>query len=518
MSAAAKDNKVWSFLPHSLSEYDVSEAGAFTPSSPPLSRLSDPYYTPWEDLANDLVAHQLTGTFRERVKQLPTLSVNKLVSLQEFQRSYLLLSYICHGYVWCLYQQPEENLPECLSIPFCEISGYLGINPVTTNAAIVLWNWRLLNPERGVDLDNLATLYTFTGTTDESWFYLISVMIEYTGGDIVKYSGLANHAAINNDIPALISALNGINTTMKKLTKIILRMTQKCDPYVFYWKIRPYLAGWENMESVGLKDGVAYVGGDKKSFSNISYVFVPRNNKLYRKYAGGSAAQSSLIQLIDIALGVKHYVTEEDFAQGKSKDAPSNNQTEKYVRPPGNPYLLKMRDYMPGKHKQFLIDFEKACVIRKCVFLNTQDVSQPSGDSFSELLSYKEDISDSIKSTGPLSTKEQIELLDAYNKCISSLKSFRDAHFNVVKNYILAPAKGTPSTGSPTLNGKPSLTTLDEKPAPSSQNGTKSLKNYDHGLARSLEAEEVALGTGGTDALSFLGQLKEETRASRLGS
>jgi len=58
------------------------------------------------------------------------------------------------------------------------------------------------------------------------------------------------------------------------------------------------------------------------------------NNK-YIDYRGGSAAQSSLIQLIDIIFEVKH----------KEKSVVN--------------FLKEMHNYMPLQHKQFLQEMEK---------------------------------------------------------------------------------------------------------------------------------------------------------------
>ncbi|PVV02191.1 hypothetical protein BB560_003357 [Smittium megazygosporum] len=518
MPTATHNNDVWSFLPQPLSEYDVSEVSAFIPPEPPLTKLSDPYYSPWEDLAYNSSIQDPNFSFRDGIRKLPLLSLDRLTSYKEFQRAYSLLAYFSNKYVWGVHEQPEDELPTCIAVPFCKVSEYLGINPIHTNSAIVLWNWKLLNPELGIDLDNLDTLYSFTRTSDETWFCLVSLLIEYAGGDLIKYSGLANHAALNNDLPGVISALGGITATMKKFSKLMFKMPEKCSTHVFYWSIRPNLAGWESIESSGLKGGVTYLGVDTEPGSNAQYESVSRDGKVYRKYSGASAAQSSIIQFIDIALGIKHYATQEEFAQGISKYNSSSNQSQKYIQPPGNPYLLKMRDYMTMKHRQFLLDFEKACIIRKYVFLNTQDVSRPSGDAFSELLSYREDISDSIKPTGSFSTKEQLELLDAYNRSISSLKSFRDAHFSVIKNYIFGYDTDKPRDKSSNSDKKSTQMPLDQKEDSGSENATKKPTDSGYGSEDSAETKENALGTGGTDALSFLGQLKNETKATRLGS
>lgn len=64
---------------------------------------------------------------------------------------------------------------------------------------------------------------------------------------------------------------------------------ERCDPYVFYKKLRQILSGWNNNPVV--PDGIIYEGVSDEP----------------KKYNGGSAAQSSTIQAIDIALGIRHH-------------------------------------------------------------------------------------------------------------------------------------------------------------------------------------------------------------------
>lgn len=57
-----------------------------------------------------------------------------------------------------------------------ETCRHLELPPVATFAGVCLWNWRpMFDGEPTDTLDNLATHMTFTGSMDESWFYLVSV-------------------------------------------------------------------------------------------------------------------------------------------------------------------------------------------------------------------------------------------------------------------------------------------------------------------------------------------------------
>lgn len=92
-------------MAEALQSFGITRNG-FLPDSNPLNRLPDPYYEPWE-----LIAEQLPGLvrdgIRETVAQLPLLSTERLASDEEWRRAYVILAYATHAYVWAG-EQPEE--------------------------------------------------------------------------------------------------------------------------------------------------------------------------------------------------------------------------------------------------------------------------------------------------------------------------------------------------------------------------------------------------------------------------
>jgi indoleamine 2,3-dioxygenase len=242
-------------------------------------------------------------------------------------------------------------------------------------------------------------------------------------------------------------------------------MYDKCDPYVFYWKIRPYLAGWENMAEAGLPHGLVYEGVDDTAepFSE---------EKIYRRYAGGSAAQSSLIAALDIAFGVEHH---------KTGSRPSHNEEKAPAK--GNKFLMSMRKYMPKQHRQFLEDLEVAANIRPYMLQLFEN--------------YK---------NGDISPLE-MSIVDSYNNCLDQLKLFRDKHVQIVTRYIISQARSK----SPREPQKPSATDMDKQ-----VEGPPAVKEeLPHllGLARPLASDaKVVRGTGGTNIMPFLKQSRDETR------
>jgi indoleamine 2,3-dioxygenase len=52
---------------------------------------------------------------------------------------------------------------------------------VAAYTGLMLWNLKLIFMNDNLNLNNLSILITFTGSTDEQWFYLVSVAIEAKG-------------------------------------------------------------------------------------------------------------------------------------------------------------------------------------------------------------------------------------------------------------------------------------------------------------------------------------------------
>jgi indoleamine 2,3-dioxygenase len=259
---------------------------------------------------------------------------------------------------------------------------------VATYAAVCLWNFKPLFADEHVDsLENLSTLTTFTGSLDESWFYLTSVAIEARGAPILPLMLTAIAAARVNDAATVTMCLRSFAERLDDLGTLLQRMHESCDPHVFYHHIRPFLAGSKNMAEAGLPSGVIYEDGS--------------GHEKYRQYSGGSNAQSSLIQFFDIILGVQHLPT------GEKKDLPS----EGTAPPPKHNFLLEMRKYMPGPHRRFLEDVTRSANIRDFVESRTHNR----------------------------------ELCLAYDACLAMLRTFRDKHINIVSRYIVIKSRETRS-------------------------------------------------------------------------
>ncbi|EAA30491.1 hypothetical protein GE21DRAFT_10614 [Neurospora crassa] len=432
-----------------LADYGISPTHGFLPDVLPLTRLPDPYYNKWEAIAANLQALILSKRLRGVVDRLPVLDTIGLEHDAEWRRAYSLLSFMAHGYIWSG-DSPSDRLPPSIAVPLLKISEHLEVPPVATYAAVCLWNFKPLFMDEDIDnLENLATLSTFTGAIDESWFYLVSVAMEARGAPIIPLMLTAIAAARVGDGATVTRCLHTFAERLDDLTTLLQRMHESCDPKIFYDRIRPFLAGSKNMADAGLPHGVIYEDGSGK--------------EEYRQYSGGSNAQSSLIQFFDIVLGIEHRPT------GEKRGRPQE-QGEVHAPAPKHNFLLEMRKYMPGPHARFLDHVQSVANIREFVEKHR-----------------------GYRSLGI-----------AYDACLAMLRALRDKHIAIVTRYIVLPSKEvrtrSRSRSPEAVRRKINLATASRQQPPGIALDTRGDGKKDN-----------LKGTGGTALISFLKQARDET-------
>lgn len=373
-----------------VEDYDVSEDHGFLPAELPLELLPNPYYQPWENIMHNFQPLILSKRLRDMIDNLPVLSTHLLETDAEWRRAYMVLAFMSHAYIWGG-DRPVNIVPQSIAIPFLDTCKRLELPTVATYAAVVLWNYRPLFDDEPIDiLENLATLHTFTGSLDESWFYLVSVAIEARGAPTIPLMLHAIQAARNNDKHTVTECLRTFAERLDELGAMLVRMYENCDPHVFYHRIRPFLAGSKNMAEAGLPQGVLFDTGS----STDKYV----------QYSGGSNAQSSIIQFFDLALGIEHRPTGTTATNGRHE-----------VQPPSSNFIYEMRTYMPGPHARFLEHVSNVSNIRQFVTRNAHDRG----------------------------------LATAYDACLAMLRAFRDKHIQMVSRYIIVMSRESARSTSP---------------------------------------------------------------------
>src|SRR5690348_10285290 len=84
--------------------------------APPVRRLTDPYFEPWESLMDDLPGLVASGVIRTIVQRLPLLDASRLGDaghvkcLRQWRRAYVVLSFISQGFIWGSPFQPSLSV------------------------------------------------------------------------------------------------------------------------------------------------------------------------------------------------------------------------------------------------------------------------------------------------------------------------------------------------------------------------------------------------------------------------
>ena len=274
------------------------------------------------EIANELSKLLLTNNVQNKINKLKVneLSVDILLknkSEKEINLAMSHLSFIAHAFMWGG-NKPEKILPEVISKPWVKLSKYLGRPPILSYASYCLDNWYKINQKEPISLDNVALINNFLGGVDEDWFVTIHVCIEDAAGDAIDAAYKLSRLNESNNVDDFNTNLKKILMSLKNVNNIFSKMPEKCDPYIYYHRVRPYIFGTK--DNPDLKKGLIY----ENQFNNKPQF-----------YRGETGAQSSIIPFLDGALGIYH----------------SNDNLRHY--------LNEMRDYMPPKHRKMIEDVEK---------------------------------------------------------------------------------------------------------------------------------------------------------------
>ena len=283
-----------------------------------------------QEIASNLPKLLLTGKVQSTINKLSSkdLSIDDLLinqASQDLKLAMSHLSFIAHAYIWGD-NKPNESIPSVLANPWVKVADNQGRPPILSYASYCLDNWFLIDPDESISLENVGLINNFLGGVDEDWFVTIHVCIENAAADAI--AACAAISMLDNDSPEneSIELLNRIIISMKKVNKIFARMPEKCDPYIYYHRVRPFIFGTK--DNPDLKNGLIYKG----EFESKPQFF-----------RGETGAQSSIIPSLDGALQITH--------------------TKDHLRH----YLNEMRDYMPPKHREFMEVLEKNSQIKKII-------------------------------------------------------------------------------------------------------------------------------------------------------
>jgi indoleamine 2,3-dioxygenase len=348
----------------SLAEYEIDPATGFVPPVEPLAEFDD-RFADFEEIVPVLSAHIRACTLRSALAKLPPFPVSALSTTAQRERALLLLTVFANGWVWGG-DEPELTIPRNIAVPLCELASLMDRPPIVHYASMALNNWKLVDRSLPIAADNLTMRVQFLGGVDEDWFFIASIGVELAGAPLLPLIRDAVHHAKNESDEALASVVSDITAGMDFVLLALDRMREWCDPHAFYSRVRKYLAGWP-------MPGVIYEGVSEAP----------------ALYFGGSAAQSGLIQAVDVLAGIDH---------GKTS---------------AGTYLRNIRQYIPPSNRRFIVDVENESRLR---------VRASNGSA---------------------------QLRSAYNDLVEQIAEFRRRHMALAHEYIAKPS-GFAATGAGT--------------------------------------------------------------------
>ena len=289
--------------------------------------------------AAELPKTLLTGRVRQNIDSLNknALSVDLVIknnNIREIKLAMSHLSFIAHAYIWGA-KNPSKVLPEVIARPWVQLSNILGRPPILSYASYCLDNWYRINPKENISLENVGLLNNFLGGVDEDWFVTIHVCIEDAANDAIQSANAISKLNEINSIKDFSDNLKKIISSLRKVNSIFSRMPEKCDPYIYYHRVRPFIFGTK--DNPDLKKGLIY----ENQYSNKPQYF-----------RGETGAQSSIMPFLDGALGIYH--------------------TQDHLRH----YLNEMREYMPPEHRKAIELVEKRSKAKHLISKSKQLTSE----------------------------------------------------------------------------------------------------------------------------------------------
>ena len=311
---------------------DTENVFGFISSDQPLRYLNNKNQDEQilEDLACSIPKLLLTNKIRKQIDNLPDSFFSHDLSKYSEEELRLLnvqFSFLAHAYVWGDLV-PSKILCKAIAKPWSNISKMLGRPPILSYASYCLDNWHKINQDEGVNLDNVALNYNFLGGIDEDWFVTIHVCIEHAANKAIQsaFNIALKTETSNCDEKVLLDELTSIKEAMLEVNHIFRKMPEKCDPYIYYHRVRPYIFGWKN--NPALPDGLIY----ESCFDEKPQLF-----------RGETGAQSSIVPTLDALLNVVH---ERDELRE---------------------YLDEMKSYMPPSHRELIKFIEDTSKVKEQV-------------------------------------------------------------------------------------------------------------------------------------------------------
>ena len=312
-----------------LAQYDMSPERGFLCQHNPSEVALKGELRHISDVAMALPDLLPTGRVRDLLKtRLPFIDLPLAdMTDAELRMCMVHYSFMVQAYVWGEPKAPEV-LPRNLAVPMVALADHLGQQPLLPYSGYVLDNWGFIDTDGAIDLDNIYMIQNFLNGQDENWFVLVHVAIEAAAGAALAKFGPIIDASNKGDVATVCALLEDVAQTWSKINAIFDRMPERCDPYVYFERVRPYIHGWK--DNPAMPNGIVYEG-------------VERYGTEKQAFRGQTGSQSSIIPAMDALMGVGH------------------------AADPLREYLDQLHIYRPPAHRRFIEDTRAASQLRSFV-------------------------------------------------------------------------------------------------------------------------------------------------------
>ncbi len=310
-----------------LSDYDMSASRGFLSHFEFVEIDLPDFFAPVVEAADNLSGLMTTGGVRHWLERLPMLDLADWATQapeEQVRVAMVRYSFLVQAYVWGE-SEPPTTLPANLAGPIVSLADRLDQAPLLPYSGYVLDNWARLDPVRPIDLDNVYMVQNFYGGADENWFVLIHVAIEAAAAPILEMACQLVAAARAEDPVRATAILEDMHGHWDTVNAIFDRMPDRCDPYIYFQRVRPYIHGWAN--NPALPDGLIYQGVEKYQGKG-------------QAFRGQTGSQSSIVPSMDALFQVQH---END---------------------PLRAFLDELHAYRPVRHRRFIEDLREQSKLR----------------------------------------------------------------------------------------------------------------------------------------------------------
>ncbi len=296
-----------------------------------------------EGLARDLARLLDTRQVRKTLDDLPVYDFAALANyvpaygFAVIERLHQIYAFFASASIYATHEAPARRIPAGVAVPLVQLSHLVQRPPILAYCGYVLNNWRRLDPDGPIALDNLALNQTFLGSRDEAWFVLTHVEVEARAARLLTGLRDAVQAARNEDAEGVMAGLAAINLGLHDIMRTFERITEGCDPDYYYRLVRPYNFG----------------------FSDVRYEGIEAFGEQPRMVRGQSGAQSSIIPALLSGLGIQH-------------------ETSDLTR-----HLEVMRAYMPKPHRDFIAAMSASALRALVVW---QGAGSPLAEAYNDCL------------------------------------------------------------------------------------------------------------------------------------